>query len=113
VTEQKVVAWLQDDVLQRLTPPNGPCRGPKRWVGRPSQLESAKDGQQSRPGPAAAGAAGTARAGSPGQLELLELLELGCLGELELPASTLSIQLAPAQTPRAISWLLLPYERQR
>jgi hypothetical protein len=107
VTEQKVVAWLQDDVLQRLTPPNGPCRGPKRWVGRPSQLELAKDGQQSRPGPAAARAA---RAGSPGQLELLEL---GCLGELELPASTLSIQLAPAQTPRAISWLLLPYERQR
>jgi hypothetical protein len=42
-----VVAWLQDDVLQRLLPPKGPRRGPKRRVGRPSQSELAMEGPRS------------------------------------------------------------------
>jgi hypothetical protein len=43
-----VVAWLQDDVLQRLLPPKGPRKGPKRRVGRPSLAELAMEGPRSK-----------------------------------------------------------------
>jgi hypothetical protein len=57
-----VVAWLQDDVLQRLLPPKGLRKGPKRRVRRPSQSELAMEGPRSTPRSKRAGAGTGARA---------------------------------------------------
>jgi hypothetical protein len=51
-----VVAWLQDDVLQRLVPPKGLRKGPKQRVRRPSQLELAMEGPRLSPRSKRAGA---------------------------------------------------------
>jgi len=45
-----VVAWLQDDVLQRSIPARGPRKGPKRRVGRPLLSELAAAGARARAG---------------------------------------------------------------
>ena len=51
-----MVAWLQDDVLQRLLRPRGPRKGLKRRVGRPSRSELAMEGPRSKRTGAGAGA---------------------------------------------------------
>jgi hypothetical protein len=73
-----VVAWLQDDVLQRLLPPKGPRKGPKRRVGRPSQSELAMEGPRSTPRSKQAGAGTGASAGA----------STGCLDAVDTVSSS-------------------------